>query len=137
MIINVGISFGEMKQILLLATFPVVFELGYNRILDLLSHLVRRVLVGYDLHFYLAFVGLAVLLLLLLGPHLSEVVDALPDEAVILGLENRVEVVGLCGLQNAFVSDFFFLLVDVLKISWLVQHIECLVVHIKEHLFEL
>ena len=58
------------------------------------------------------------------GPHFDEVVDALPDETVVVRLEDRVEVVGLCGLQYAFIDDIFFLFIDVFEIFGLILYFE-------------
>lgn len=89
-----------MYQILFFACLPIFLNRSYNRIINQLPYLVLAILIFDDLQFYFTHFLQRLYSFRWFHPlchwtHLQQVIDALPHEAVVFGLEDRVEVIGL------------------------------------------
>ena len=110
-----------MDQVLVLADLPVVLERSCHGVIYHLSGLVVTAFILDHLQLNLLLLLLALLVRLSLrGPHLHEVVDALPHEAIVVRLKQGIEVVGLSGQQSALVDNILLLTIDVFEVLRLI-----------------
>lgn len=130
-----------MQQVFLLTHLPVLLHRLHDRVLHQITRLVRRRLIGEDVQLDPASVRCWLLLFAaqhrpVFRPHLYEIVNTLPYEAIMLRLEQGVEIIGLGWDGCAGVDDVFLLLVDVFEIFGLVLHLELLLVGVEEGLLQ-
>lgn len=139
---RLSVSLGEVGQIFLPADLPVLLDLVYYCIIDDFLALVCTAVKidGLQLHHALSprdFLLLILRHLPIPRPHLHKIMHILPNEALVIRLVDRVEVVGVVGREAAAIDHLFLLLVDVLEVLEVVGDFEVVLLGLEVDVLEL